>query len=73
MWFIIAFGVGVVIGGILAAIAIRSKTIGYLRVDTSDPYDEPYLFLELKKNVSNVCAKKYVTFEVKVEDFIPHE
>ena len=69
----IAFGVGVVIGGILAVIILRSRVIGHLRVDNSDPDDGPYLFLELFKRIPNLCAKKYVMLKVKVENFISHE
>ena len=73
MWAIIAFVAGVILGGVLTVFMLRPKAIGYLRVDNSDPDDNPYLFLELSEHIPNLCAKKYVTFKVKVENFIPHE
>lgn len=72
-WYIITFIGGAVVGGILTFFALRSTTIGYLRVDESDPNDGPYLFLELFKRIPNICAKKYVLLKVKVENFISHE
>lgn len=71
MW--IVFIAGVIIGGVLSVIILQSRVIGHLRVDQSDPDDGPYLFLELFEKVPNLCAKKYVTLKVKVENFISHE
>ena len=62
---IIAFLVGVLIGTILYAIAMKTASVGTLRIDQSDPEDSPYLFLELKKNVNNIASNKYVIMEVK--------
>lgn len=73
MWLIIAFGVGVITGCVITTMVLRSRAIGYMRVDRSDPDDGPYLFLELKRDVSDICSKKYVTCEVKVENFISHK
>lgn len=70
---IIAFLVGVLIGIILYAIAIKTASVGTLRIDQSDPEDSPYLFLELKKNVNNIASNKYVIMEVKHENYISHD
>lgn len=70
---IIAFLVGVLIGTILYAIAIKTASVGTLRIDQSDPEDSPYLFLELKKNVNNIASNKYVIMEVKRENYISHD
>ena len=70
---IIAFLVGVLIGTILYAIAMKTASVGTLRIDQSDPEDSPYLFLELKKNVNNIASNKYVIMEVKCENYISHD
>lgn len=67
---IITFAVGIVLGIILALVACKIKRIGTLRVDSSDPYEQPYLFLELKKDVGNLQHKKYVLVEVNLENYI---
>lgn len=69
MEIIIALIAGILIGAIL----FRKKPLGNLRVDRSDPTCEPYLFLELGTDVRTVMRKKYVTFKVRVEDFLPHD
>ena len=70
---IIAFLVGVLIGTILYAIAMKTASVGTLRIDQSDPEDSPYLFLELKKNVNNIASNKYVIMKVKRENYISHD
>lgn len=52
--------------------AIKKEPIGKLRIDSSDPYDGPYLFLELKQSVEAVKLqdKKYVLLEVDATDFL---
>ena len=47
------------------------KRIGTLRVDTSDPYEEPYLFLELRRGVGDIKRMKYVMLKVNIENYIP--
>ena len=70
MEIIITLVFGIVIGlGFGVAFAPKPKAIGTLRVDHSDP-DEPYLFLQLSSNVSDISTRKYVTFDVKVENFV---
>ncbi len=73
MVLLIIFGIGVLIGFVCATIAIRTKSVGSLRVDTSDSDDSPYLFLELSKDIEEIYRKKYVTFKVRLKNFIPHE
>jgi len=59
--------------GFLLARVIKPRPLqrvsGTLRVDQSDP-DGPYLFLELDGNV-NVIQSEYVTFRVRVENYLP--
>lgn len=60
MELIIIFGIGVSIGCILTMIIFRIQSVGFLRIDTSDPDDNPYLFLELSKDIGEIYKKKYV-------------
>ena len=55
--------------------SLDQEPIGKLRIDSSDPYDGPYLFLELKQSVESVKLqdKKYVLLEVDATDFVPHK
>lgn len=68
--YIIIFVIGVIVGCILTISVCKLKNIGTLRVDTSDPYEDPYLFLELKRNVGNIQQKKYVLLKVNLENYV---
>lgn len=70
---IIAFLVGVLIGTIIYAIAVKTASVGTLRIDQSDPEDSPYLFLELNKNLSYVASKKYVIMKVDMKNYISQQ
>lgn len=69
---IIAFLAGVLIGTIIYAIAVKTASVGTLRIDQSDPDDSPYLFLELK-DVNTIFSKKYVTMKVELKNYISHD
>lgn len=64
--------VGIMIGFVVSSIICRKHSVGFLRIDKSDP-DGPYLFLELKKSVNEIIAQRTILLEVKREDFIPHK
>ena len=49
---------------------LAARSIGTLRVDQSDPTEQPYLFLELDKPVESVINEKYVLFRVSKKNFI---
>ena len=70
---VIIFVMGVLIGRIFTIIIARINSVGSLRVDTSDPDDNPYLFLELSKDTNYVFRKKYVTLKVNTKDFVPRK
>jgi len=73
MEFAIIFAAGIVVGCILMNVVRRTKSIGVLRVDTSDP-DGPYIFLELDKGDAEALAReKYVLMRVKLRGYIPHK
>lgn len=59
------FILGLIIGGLLMFLLIKWKVIGHLIINTSDPEDGPYMFLELDKSVDDVYSRKYVLFKVK--------
>lgn len=70
--------IGFMVGLLCSYIAYRIKSshnepVGDLRIDTSDPNDNPYLFLELSKDLSYVRHKKYVTLKVNTISYIPHK
>jgi hypothetical protein len=73
MALIIILGIGVLIGCILTIIIFRTRSVGSLRIDTSDPDDSPYLFLELSKDIREIYKKKYVMMKVNFKSFIPHK
>ena len=67
--FLLGFMVG--IASFLVYLIVRS--VGTLRVDQSDPTEQPYLFLELDKPVESVTNKKYVLFRVIKKNFISQD
>ena len=69
----VIFGIGILVGIVCTTVATRTKSVGSLRVDRSDPDDGPYLFLELSKDIGEIYRKKYVTVKVSLKNFIPHE
>lgn len=73
MELVIIFVIGILVGCIITRSIFRMRSVGSLRIDTSDQDDEPYLFLELSKDVSVVYQRKYVTLKVNTKSFIPHE
>lgn len=75
---ILGIVIGILIGGFIGCIITRNAMlkksaesfVGTLRVDTSDPDDNPYMFLELSKNVKDVTNKKSVVLKVSTENYI---
>ena len=61
---------GVLVGVIFTCVVFRCWTVVVLRVDHSDPHDDPYLFLELSKELASVTNKKYVVLKVLKKNFI---
>lgn len=70
---LIVLMIGVLLGMAIYAYAHKTTPVGILRVDRSDPSDEPYLFLELNQPVDMVTNKKVVTMLVKHENFISRD
>lgn len=48
----------------------RKSIVGTLKIDRSDPYDAPYLFSELVRDIEYIQNREYVTFKVDVSNYI---
>lgn len=70
MEIIIAVLLGMVVGSVVTVVIFCSKNIGTLRLDASDPYEKPYMFLELKNDCGNILKKKYVVLKVNPKPYI---
>lgn len=60
---------GVVIGIGIAMIIFRAYFIGTLRIDKSDPNEEPYMFLELDKGIGDISSKKHIVLRVSTNNY----
>ena len=66
--------VGILIGLLVSRFIFKDKPIGALRVDQSDPYSEPYLFLELDQGgMNDIYKKQSVRLRVKIKTYISHK
>ena len=63
---------GFIFGILVRDVMSKTKTVGNLRIDTSDP-DGPYMFLELTKGVDYVYREKYITLKVDTHNYISQE
>ena len=70
---VLLFLLGFMVGIVSFLIYLIVRSVGTLRVDQSDPTEQPYLFLELDKPVETVINKKYVIFRVSQKNFISQE
>ena len=64
--FILGFAIGILVHRHI----VRNSEVGTLRVDTSDPDDGPYLFLELNKGVGDISARRYVMLKVDLNGYL---
>lgn len=67
---IIIFLLGVSFGCLVSDVTTKTKVKGCLRVDSSDPDEPPYIFLELEENPEVLKRKKFITLEVNLENYI---
>lgn len=58
------------IGILLLRRSSKQETVGTLRVDSSDPDDGPYMFLELKTDPGYVMKQKQVVLDVNTESYL---
>ena len=69
----IALIIGVFIGMFIGKSHLKRGTMGWLRVDHSEPDEPTRLFLELKSVTPEMIAQeKFVMFEVINESYISH-
>lgn len=47
-----------------------TNSVGNLRIDKSDPYDGPYMFLELETDPKNVEKASHVLLKVVNENYV---
>lgn len=71
--FTIGLIAGIVVGSIATNLIFQRSKVGTLRVDRSDPEDDPYLFLELDKGVGDITAKHQVLLKVNTDSYLPHK
>lgn len=61
------------IGGIFGAMIMRGLSRyfvkGTLKIDKSDPYEGPYLFLELNHEVSSIGKGKYILLKIEESNY----
>lgn len=69
IYIFIAMLIGLLIGVILSFAVTKKRyhnmLCGYLRIDSSDPYEPPYLFVELTDDVEQLVNRNSVIFEVR--------
>jgi len=65
--------IGLITGVGIGCIIRRHKPSGYIRIDRSEPDEPPMLFLESHIGIHELSKKKYVTYKVKMENYISHE
>lgn len=73
-WMLVIVGliglvIGLLIGRYISKSTYQTKPIGTLRIDTSDS-DGPYMFLELDKNIGDICLEEYVRLRVSTESYL---
>lgn len=69
----VMFLVGCIVGFIVHKLFMDKTSVGFLRVDRSEPEEGPYLFLELHRGMEDILDKEYVRLKVKKEDLIPRK
>ena len=72
MLFVLAFIAGGLLGISVVRFMLSRNVHGTLRIDNSDG-EGPYLFVELNSDVPTITKESYVTFKVKVENYISHQ
>jgi len=72
-WYFVLFLAGSVIGSVIGEIVRVNRAKGILRLDTSQPTEEPYLFLELRSSPLCLEKKRYVLLRVNSESYIPRK
>lgn len=61
---------GAALGVLIVIIFSRKGSSGVLRIDTSDPSEDPYIFLELHENLGSVRRKSQIKLDISTESYI---
>ncbi len=71
MWLML-FGMfmGIIISAIMFRMMLYKRDVGYLNIDRSDPSDNPYLFLELTKNLQVIQKNRHIVLTVKQQNYL---
>lgn len=70
----ISFSLGHVIGCFIGSSHKNEESIGTIKVDSSDPVEGPYLFIELEKDgLQKLYTKEYVMMKVDLDGYIPRK
>lgn len=68
------FIASLIIGIVIDRAIMKKKTVGRLRIDRSEPYEPPRMFLELKGITPDIISMhKIVTFEVINENYLSRD
>lgn len=74
MWMVIMFVIGFILGCSLTFFVYRKKYVGTLRIDTSDPSDGAYFFMEIEAGKANsIINRKTILLTVNTESYISQE
>ena len=73
MFYILCGVIGLIVGIVLTIICLEIKSVGVLRVDSSDSTSNPFLFLEFKRVPSNLNSRKYVLLKVNTKSYISQD
>lgn len=74
MQIIFIFIVGFLAGCIVTAVFYRRKCVGTLRIDTSDPDDGAYFFLEVDSGkAASIPNQKTILLTVDTRSYISHK
>ena len=66
--------IGFLIGRLITIFLNRKKMVGTLRMDHSDPTEEPYLFLEMNPGgMAVINREKIVFFRVDLNEYLPRK
>lgn len=67
---IIVFLLGASFGSLIYKLSHVPNAVGQLRIDSSDPEDGPYLFLELETDPDILKRKEYIYLKVNTESYV---
>ena len=73
MELLITFLGGLFIGGITVRLIYRIKYAGTLYINDMNQNEEPYIFLELDKDVYDLYTSEFVTLRVDVKSHDSHK